>query len=808
MRGLFQDLGFGVRSLRRRPGLALVAICTLALGIGGNTAIFSALYAVVLQPLPFASPDQLAMVHASPDSHFAPLSGPEYQFLLEEGQFFDHLAAFYRTSRNLTSNAEPVSLAVAEVTPNMLQTLGVQPSLGRAFLAEEGQAGQQHVVLLSEGLWRSRFGGDDGILGTLIRLDEVPHEVVGIIPDSARLALRHGDLWLPLVFEGDHLTSTRTHVLSVIARVRGEISLDQGIEEATALLERFQEPLEAEHRDHSAGMTSLHEVSVGQVRPHLVLLMASVAAVLLITCTNIANLLLVRSEQRRKELALRAALGAGQGRLFRQIMGETLAVSLSGGLLGLLVGSWAMGLLVIFSPEGIPRLDLASPMGPLSILFTFVLAVVAGVGIGLIPAIHASRVDIQESIKAESGGSTRDRRRDLSRSSLVVVQVALSLLLLVGAGLLLRSFWSLLQVDPGFEAKGAYSTRLDMSDSNYPDLALEQAFADRLLARLEALPWVEAAAVVNPLPMGGGHMTLGVQLDAADDPDQSEHRAVWRSVSPGFFQALKVPLLQGRLITALDNQSGAAPVVVINQSMARDLWPAGDALGKRIRIGFDDIWCEVVGVVKDVRHDSLGSQSGNEIHTAIAVTPWKGWGGMDLVVRASSTSSVSRRAMSEEIRRQVWELDALLPVDPLTSIEELVSASVAPQRFLAVLVGGFALAALGMAALGIYGVLSFSVARRTREIGVRLALGARREQLLKLILRQGMSLVAVGMAAGLAAAWGASKLLASQLYGVSANDPFTYGAVAFIVAAVAFLANYLPARRAASINPLVALRHD
>ncbi|MCH9649059.1 MAG: ABC transporter permease [Deltaproteobacteria bacterium] len=808
MDGLFQDLGFGVRSLRRRPALALIAICTLALGIGGNTAIFSALYAVVLQPLPFTSPDQLAMVHASEESHSAPLSGPEYHFLREQGQFFDHLAAFYRTSRNLTSNAEPVSLAVAEVTPNMLQTLGVQPSLGRGFLSQEGQVGQHRVVLLSEGLWRSRFGGDDEVLGTFIRLDEVPHEVVGIIPDAARLALRHGELWVPLVFQGDHLTSTRTHVLSVIARVRAEMSVENGIVEAKSLLERFQQPLETEHRDHSTGMTTLHEVSVGSVRPRLILLMVSVAAVLLIACTNIANLLLVRSEQRRKELALRAALGAGQGRLFRQIMGETLAISLFGGLLGLLVSSWAVGLLIAFSPQGVPRLDLASPVGPLSILFTFILALVTGVAIGLIPAFHASRVDIQESIKAESGGSTRDRRRDLSRSSLVVAQVGLSLLLLIGAGLLLRSFWGLLQVDPGFEAKGAYTTRLDMSDSNYPDLALELAFADQLLSRLESIPWVEAAAVVNPLPMSGGFMTLGVKLDPADDPDQGEHRAVWRSVSPGFFESLKVPLLRGRLISPSDNQAGAVPVVVINESMAGDLWPGGDALGKRIRIGYDDIWCEVVGVVKDVRHNGLGSDSGNEIHTAIAVTPWKGWGGMDLVVRASSSSTLDRRAMSEEVRRQVWELDALLPVDPLTPIGELVSASVAPQRFLAALVGGFALMALVMAALGIYGVLSFSVARRTREIGVRLALGAHPKQLLKLILRQGMSLVGIGVVVGLAAAWALSKLLSSQLYEVSASDPLTYGAVAVIVAVVAFIANYLPARRAATVDPLVALRHD
>lgn len=805
MNSLLQDLGFGLRSLARKPGLALAAICTLALGIGGTTTIFSTLYAVVLQPLPFENPDRLARIYAVHDDRYGSLSGPEFQYIEEHSQAFEKVAAWFQEERNLTTASEPESLRITMSTPGLLEILGAEPLLGRGFLAEEGSTGQDRVALLSEGLWRRRFGADETIIGADVYLDEASFRVVGILPDKVKLVVDATDVWIPLVFEGDLLTEPGAHALSVLGRAQRQTSLAQAAAEVETLLQTFQAELETEHRPHRTSATSLHEVSVGDVRPQLLLLMAAVAAVLLIACTNIANLLLVRSEHRRKELALRAALGAGRWRLIRQMLTESVAIALLGGVLGLLLASWMSSLLIAFSPDSMPRMDASSTTALRSILFTFGLSLGAGLLIGLLPAFHASGVDIQDSVKAESGGSTKDRRRSLPRNGLVIAQVALSLVLLVGAGLLLRSFWGLLQLDPGFEPQGAYTVRLHLPDSRYPEFEQELAFGEDVVKRLEALPWVERAALAKPLPLTGSRMRLSAKLDPAKDPDQTQFTANWRSVSPGYFQTMKVPLLRGRPIVSTDNRGDAAPVVVINESMARHLFPGEDALGQRIQIGYNDLWCEIVGITADVRHNGLSNEAGNEMHTAIAVTPW---GGMDVLLRARTEADLGLAVMSEQVRRIVWEVDPLQPVDSLTPMEELVAASVEPQRYLAGLVAGFALVALAMAALGIYGVLSFSVARRTRELGVRLALGERPSGVLRLVLSQGMSLVAVGLLVGLTASWALSRFLASQLYDVNGNDPVTYAAVAAAVTAVSLLANYVPARRAASVDPMVALRHD
>ncbi|MCH9649062.1 MAG: ABC transporter permease [Deltaproteobacteria bacterium] len=805
MNSLLQDLGFGLRSLARKPGLALAAIFTLALGIGGNTTIFSTLHAVVLQPMPFESPDKLARIYAVHEDRYGSLSGPEFEYIEEHSEAFEHVAAWLQEERNLTTAGEPESLRVALSTPGLLGILRAEPLLGRGFLAEEGLTGQDRVVLLSEGLWRHRFGADETIVGTDVFLDEESFRVVGVLPEKVKLVVDAADIWIPLVLEGDLLTEPGAHALSVLGRARPQTSLPQAAAEVETLLATFQAGLETDHRPHHTSATSLHEVSVGDVRPQLLLLMAAVAAVLLIACTNIANLLLVRSEHRRKELALRAALGAGRGRLIRQMLTESVVIALLGGVLGLLLASWMSSLVVAFSPDTIPRMDGSSTTAVRSILFTFGLSLITGLVIGLLPAFHASRVDIQDSVKAESGGSTKDRRRSLPRNGLVVAQVALSLVLLVSAGLLLRSFWGLLSLDPGFEPHGAYTVRLHLPDSRYPEFPQEMAFGDQVVKHLEALPWVETAALATPLPLTGSRMRLSAKLDPAKDPDQSRFSANWRSVSPGYFETMKVPLLRGRPILSADNRTDAAPVVVINESMAKHLFPGEDALGQRIQIGYNDLWCEVVGITADVRHDGLSNQAGNEMHTAMAVTPW---GGMDVVFRTRSEANLGAAAMSEQVRRVVWELDPLQPVDAPTPMEELVASSVEPQRYLAGLVAGFALVALAMAALGIYGVLSFSVARRTRELGVRLALGERPSGVLRLVLSQGMSLVAIGLVIGLTASWALSRFLSSQLYEINRHDPVTYIAVAAAVTAVSLLANFVPARRAALVDPMVALRHD
>ncbi len=803
MSGFFQDLAFGLRSLLRRPGLALAAVLTLAFGIGGASTIFGALYTVVLSPLPFPQAERLVLVGESRDGSANSLSGPEFERLRDHAGSFEEIAAFYFENLNLTGDGPPEKVQSALVTPNLLKTLGVEPLIGRPFRAEEGSPGQGQVALISEGLWQRRFGGEKTILGQQIHLDGSPFEVVGVLPASVQIAVQPAQIWTPLVFEGDLLTTPGTHILTAIGRLRGPTSLLQASAEATALLEILLQELDDEQHHHGSLATSLHQAKVGPVKPQLLLLMAAVVAVLLIACTNIANLLLVRSEHRRREMALRMALGAGRSRLVRQMLTESLAIALLGGFLGFLMALWATDLLDAFSPAGMPALRGASLVARVPLIFSLGLSLLTGLVIGGLPALHASRIDQQGSLTAETRGSTAGR--SLSRGALVVTQVALSLVLLIGAGLLLRSFWGLLSTGPGFDSARAYTLRLHLSKAVYPDPEDGVAFSQDLLAQLEELPWVAAAGVVNPLPLSGNLISLGVTLEASDDPQQAHHSVPWKSVSPGYFSALGVPLVRGRLLNAWDNRAGAPPVVVINETMARHHWPGKDPLGKRITIGYNDIVCEVVGVVKDIRHAGLGQATGDEMHTAVAVTPW---GGMDLVLRTTPDSGLSVASMSEQLRQIIWKMDAQQPVDPLRPIQELIAASVASQRYVTGLVGAFALVALAMAALGIYGVLSFSVARRTREIGIRMALGARPGRLLRLVLGQGMAMTGIGIALGLAASWALSRLLASQLYEINASDPLTYAVVAITVGGVAMVANYLPARRAAAVDPIVALRQD
>jgi len=807
------DLRFALRMLRKNLGFSAIAIATLALGIGANTAVFSVVDSVILRPLAYREADRLFVIHevVPKFSHIAPLIPVNAMHFLEwrkSMQSFNQLALISGVTFNLTGSGEPERIPAARVTPSLFPMLGVQAQLGRTFLEAEDQPGRDRVVLLSDELWRRRFAADPGVVGRKIMLDGRPYEIAGVLPASFHfpklnqlfamtVAEERPQLWKPFGLRDDELQPIGDFNFSCIARLKPGISPARTLSELNVVQARIasQFPEKVELR---AALVPLQDQITGRSRTGLELMLAAVAAVLLIACVNIANLLLARATGRRREIAIRSALGAGSGRLVRQALAESLLLSGIGGVFGMAIAYAAIRLILARAPVDLPRMDEVHPDVRL-LLFTVAISALAGVVFGILPAWRFARTDPQEAMRAGSRGNTAGRRSGGLRSLLVGLEVGLSAMCLIAGGLLLHSFVKLIHVDRGFEAERIVTVALNLPGSRYPNLEKRAAFVQSLLERVKSLPGVTAAGISNMLPLAGeGHNNL-LSVEGRNAPMMDRPIADIRYVNPEYFRAMGIPLRAGRIFSEADRERKLALVSALT---AARLWPGEDPIGKRFRQGGDESpLLEVVGVVGDVRGVSLNKAPSLTVYMPYWQTFF---GGASLAVR----TAMDPRAASSAIRTAIRQIDPELPIPAFRTMEDIVAESVAQRRFQMNLVLLFAAAAMLLASLGIYGVVSHSVAQRTNEMGVRMALGARPAAIRRMVLRQSLLPVAFGLAAGVSASMALGRLLGSLLFGVSARDPITVLGVVALLSAVAAAATLIPAHRATHVDPVTALRWE
>ena len=810
METLIQDLRYAFRMLIKKPGFSVVAVLTLALGIGANTAIFSVVNGVLLRALPYRDAERLTVLWETNTK-----SGQEPNLRNEvalgnfldwraQNEAFDQIGALYYTSLNLTGTDEPERIQSAIVTVNIFDTLGVQPENGRSFYAEEEQVGSARVVVVSHGLWQRRFGGDPNLVGKTLTLNGNPTTVVGIMPAGFDLQFPTNwqvEMWAPMRIDPAN-ASRRAHYLYVLGRLKAGVSLERAHAEMSAIAAGLEEKYPETNADKGANVVSMQDQLTGKVRSYLYVLFAAVAFVLLIACANVANLLLVRISARNKEVAVRTALGASRVRLVRQLLTESVALSMVGGLLGLILARWGIDFLVALTPADVPRLGEISMHGT---VFGWTLAISLGAGVlfGLAPALQASKPDLNESLKESGGRSTGGARRSRVRNLLVISEVALALVLLVGAGLMIKSFIRLQHVKPGFEPEGLLTMSVSLPRQKYNDSSKANLFFDQLFERVKAVPGVESVAGTDPLPLSSSNATTGFVVEGGPVLPLSERPEVGeRDVTPGYFETMGIPVLKGRSFTDRDGEK-APLVVVINEALARRHWPGEEAIGKRL--GFNESgkqdWYEIIGVVGNIKHDRLDSEPKPELFFTYRQSPRNF---MTLVVRASTDPA----KLSATIRDQVLAIDKDQPVFDIKTMAERMSKSVAESRFVMILLALFSGLALVLAGVGVYGVMSYAVSQRTHEIGIRMALGAQGSDVLRMVLRHGLGLTLAGVAVGVAGAAALTRLMESLLFGVSATDWQTFGAVAVILTGVAVGASLAPARRATRVDPMVALRHE
>jgi putative ABC transport system permease protein len=804
---LAQDLRFGVRMLTKHPGFTLVAVITLALGIGANTAIFSVVNTVLLRPLPYKDPNRLVMVwedaaqQGFPRNSTTPANFIDWR---DQNQVFEGMAALGRQSFNLTGVGEPEKIEGRRVSANLFDLLGVEPQLGRAFLREEDQPGANRVVIMSHGLWQRRFGSDINIIGKPLTLNGESFTVVGVMRPDFQFPSREAEMWVPLAFSPGEAANRGRHFLEVIARTKPGITLQQAQAEMDTIAARLQQQYPDMVTSNGSVVISLHEQVVGDIKTALLVLLSAVGLVLLIACANVANLLLARAAVRQKEIAIRVALGAGRLRLIRQFLTESILLAGLGGGVGLLMSLWGINLLKAFIPENISQVE-AVTVDAKVLGFTLVVSLLTGLIFGLAPMTQASKLDLNETLKEGGRDSAAGRLGNRIRGLLVIAEVAVSLILLVGAGLLINSFMRLSHIDPGFRANNLLTMRVVLPELKYADHRRRSAFYTDLVSRVEALPGVRSAAVTNWIPLVLQGDTVGISIEGRPDPGPAERPdVVTRVVSPHYFTTMGIELLQGREFGE-QNRGGSHVVVVISETMARRLWPGEDPIGKRITPGTPDNpddWCEIIGVVKDVRQFQLDADPKPQMYFTYEQAGF--FAPNHLVVR----TDVEPQSLAATVRGTVWGIDKDQPVSNISTMEDILSESVARQRFSTLLLGIFAAVALVLAAVGIYGVMSYSVAQRTREIGIRMALGAQSSDVLELVIGHGMRLALVGVTVGLIGAFVLTRLMQSLLFGVSATDPVTFAVIALLLTGVALLACYLPARRAVKVDQMIALRYE
>ena len=798
---LRQDAKIAVRQLRKSPGFTFVVVLTLALGLGANSAIFSVVHSVLVRPLPYRTPERLL--------HFREGNGPEvrdgmavtfgnFGAWVERARSFESFAGWVLgPGLTLTGSGEPQQLRATRATGGYWRTLYIPPTLGRYFDDDDARPGAAKVVVLSYGLWQTTFGGDSGIVGRSITLGAEPYVVRGVAAPEYALTPQVASVWVPFSLTPEMLADHSDHEMSVVGLVRRGVTNEQAI----ADLARVQMELKREHPtanfDGRIIARPYLEFLVGPSSKLLKVLFAAVGLVLLIACVNIANLLLARAAARQKEIAVRGALGAGRSRIISQLLVESLVLAGSGAVVGLGVAAAGTRFLVRNGPASLPRLHDASLDG-MVVMFTAVVALACGVAFGLLPALRASRLDLQATLR-ESGRTDSGAARQPLRATLVVLQVALALVLLVGAGLLVRSAVLLQRVPPGFDPTNVFAGGLSLPNGRYPTDTLVTARYAEIVTAVQAIPGVTAAGVVSRIPIGGFGADCGVRR--AGEPDGSNGGATgahFRTASPDYFAALGIPLLYGRTFTAGD-QLGGAPVAIINRRLARSLFGTDNAVGRYITSCGLDAPTEVVGIVGDVRAEGLAWDVRDQVHYASSQVSQRT---MTLVVRAG----VPLEALVPAVRRAVNGIDPLLPISSPRTMAEVIDQTLATPRFQSTLLALLGAAGLVLAVVGIYGVIALLVVQRTREFGIRIALGAKRQQVLTMVVRQGLTMAAVGIAIGLAAAFAATRLLDDMLFGVGPRDPVTFGVVAGLIMLAAVVASVVPAWRAMRVDPLVAMR--
>jgi putative ABC transport system permease protein len=793
--------------LRKNPGFTLAAIISLALGIGGNTAIFSIASALLLRPLPYQEPQQLVNVETHSSSRDPGMTLLRYELIRDHNRSFSGVAVYTNDNFNLTGHGEPVQVPVARVSANFMSLLGVQPELGRTFSEDEGRPEGKPVVMITDALWHSRFGADRQVIGQTVTLDNVPHTIVGVLPAHAEFPFLAGpaDVWTPRYFEYTLMTAQRLRsgvgYLNLVARLKPETSITLANSELSVLNEQYRQQ-NPNFPDAEPGMamtaTPLRELVVGNVRTGVLVLSAAIGLVLLIACANVASLLLSRALARKKEIAIRTALGASRVVLVRQLLIESLLLSLMSGVLGLGLGFAGMR---YFTATGAGNLPVGIPftMDARVLLFCLGISILTGLLFGIIPAIQLSRANVNETLRDEGRGATGGHHRTKLNGLLVVGQVAISLLLLIGAGLLLRSFAHLLNVDPGFDAHNVLTMNVSLPTVKYAKPEQQTAFFDEMLRKVAALPGVRNAAISAALPLSTKRITPLLPEGQPDVPLPQRPFIDIEAISPQWFQTMRVPLLAGRQFTEADNLQ-APKVVVVNQTFAHQFWPRENPVGKHIVVGRGPLPSEVIGVSADVKNRGLAQDPQAQLYLPFAQIPW---GNMNLLVR----TAVEPHTMISSVRAQISALDPDQPVMNVTTVDELMDSSRAQPRFTMVLLGIFSGTALLLAVVGIYGVLAYSVAQRRQELGVRLALGAQQSDILRLIVGQGLTLVVIGIAIGLVAALALTRVMGSLLYKVGAYDLSTFVLAPLMFLMIALLASYPPARRAAQVDPTEALRN-
>ena len=821
LESLAQDARYGLRTFRKSPGFAAVAILTLALGIGANAAIFSVVNAVLLRPLPFKDPDRLVDIWHTPPQESMPgmatftVSPANFLDWRSQSRTFEGMSAYGYGRYTLTGTGRPEVIRMVAVTRGFFSILRAQPVLGRIFLDDEDKFGRDHVVVLSYGIWRSRYGGDPEIVGKDIELNGRSFAVIGVMapgfefPYSGDPAFRT-QMWKPLAWSDRERAVRDDHNFGVIARLKDDVTLKQGQAELDAISNRLAEQYPKDNKGWGAIAIPLREDLVGDARPALLILLGSVACVLLIACANVANLLLARSLSRRKEIAIRAALGAGRRRLLQQAFAETLLLALAGGVLGLVFAHYGVILIVKFLAERMPRSGEIGLDGWV-LAFTLGVSLLTGLVAGLLPALRQSKADLNYALKEGPGRAASDSVGNRTRSVLVVAEVALSLMLLIAAGLLIRSLAMLRNVNPGFDPNHVATMQISIPSTKFSAPVQQVQFFDRVLERVRALPGVQSAGVIDSLPLSddGSMQPISVEgrpvVPMADMPEVSV-----RAISSGYMRAMHIPLLRGREINDSDAESRSGGIL-ISESLAKQFWPNDDPVGKRLTLYFfPHLTREVVGVVADVKLFAL-----NDSHPAATLYiplpqltapeggEWQSFG-MNLVVRADGNPLNNVPAITSSIH----ELDAEVPLLQIRTMSDVVSLSLAPQRFTMLLLAAFAGLALLLAAVGIYSVMSYSISRRTHEIGIRISLGAKTADVLLLVVRQGLILAAAGSAIGMIGALILSRLLATLLYGVRPTDALTFACVAGLLMIVALAACCIPARRALRVDPMVGLRYE
>jgi len=809
---IWQDLRYGVRTLWKSPGFTYVAVLALALGIGANTAIFSVVNTVLLRPLPYNAPERLVWLWETSPRNDIPkevASYPNFNDWRQQNQNFEAVAAFSNTAPSLTGNdGEPERLPGAAVLGDFFTVLGIEPALGRKFLAEENEEGKHRVAILSHGLWQRRFGGDAGIVGRQIGVNGGQYTVVGVMPPNFKHpnpeARRPVEMWLPLPVSEGMRNGRRGDFLSVIARLKPGVSIEQSRAEMTTIAARLEQQYPDTNDGWSVIVQPLHQRFTGDVRPALLMLLGAVGFLLLIACANVANLLLARSSTRLKEIAIRTALGAGRGRIVRQLLTESVVLSLLGGALGLLVAFWGIDALLALSPGNIPRLESVG-IDRQVLLFTLGVSLVTGIVFGLAPALTVSNPNLNEMMKESGRSSSEGGRGRRLRNALAVAEIALSLVLLVGAGLLIKSFLRLQDVKPGFNPENLLAVELVLPATKYAENPQVVNFYDQLLQQMAQQPGVQGATATSALPLGGGGDVFAFSVEGRTRASTERvPDAETRTISPDYFRTLQIPLRSGRLLDERDNEN-APRAVVVSESLARKYFPGEDPVGKRITFGdpqaSDVIWLNVVGIVGDVHQSGLDEEPYAQVYRSYRQSPRRG---LTVIVRTAGAPL----GMLDVLRSQVRALDPQQPLYNARTAEQVLDESISRPRFNMLLVTILAAVAMILATVGIYGVISYMVTQRTHEIGIRMALGARPLDVFRMVLRQGLLIALLGVGGGLVASFALTRLLSSLLYDVRPTDLVTFASVSILLTAVVLLACYIPARRATRVDPMVALRYE